>query len=56
MNEQILVKSLQSMAQEIANLTLNNHLLKAELDMVKEELANLQQAQQPMDESPESMM
>lgn len=41
MNQQVLINALQAMSQENTQLLLNNHLLRAELDLVKAELSAL---------------
>ena len=51
MNEQVLIKALQNMARENAELILSKSLLQAELEVVKAELAQLKEPQpsQPQD-------
>lgn len=41
MNEQVLIKTIQSLSQEIAQLTIDKNLYKAELEQVREELTQL---------------
>lgn len=43
MNEQTLVKTIQSLSQEIAQSTIDKHLLRVELEQVKEENEKLKQ-------------
>lgn len=43
MNEQVLIKTIQSMSQEIAQITIDKNLYKAELEQVQEENAQLKQ-------------
>lgn len=42
MNEQVLIKTIQSLSQEIAQLTIDKILYKAELEQVREEYTQLQ--------------
>lgn len=41
MNEQILVKAINNLTSQVSQLSVEKALLQAELDLVKEELANL---------------
>lgn len=43
MNEQVLIKTIQSMSQEIAQITIDKNLFKAELEQAREEIADLKQ-------------
>lgn len=43
MNEQVLIKTIQAMSQEIAQITIDKNLFKAELEQVQEENAQLKQ-------------
>lgn len=43
MNEQVLIKTIQAMSQEIAQITIDKNLYKAELEQVREENAQLKQ-------------
>ena len=43
MNEQVLIKTIQSMSQEIAQITIDKNLYKAELEELREENARLKQ-------------
>ena len=43
MNEQVLIKTIQSMSQEIAQITIDKNLFKSELEQAREEIAKLQQ-------------
>lgn len=52
MNEQVLVKTIQSLSQEVAQLVLDKNLIKAELESVKEENGRLnEQIQKLLKES-----
>ena len=41
MNEQILVKAINNLTMQVSQLSVDKALLQAELELVKEELANL---------------
>lgn len=43
MNEQVLVKTIQKLAQEVADVTISKSLLGAELETLKEENEKLKQ-------------
>ena len=43
MDEQVLIKTIQAMSQEIAQITIDKNLFKAELEQAREEIAKLQQ-------------
>lgn len=43
MNEQVLIKTIQSMSQEVAQLTIDRHLLKSELEQLKEDYEKLKE-------------
>lgn len=42
MNEQVLIKTIQSLSQEIAQLTIDKNLFKSELEQLREEYTQLQ--------------
>lgn len=53
MNEQVLIKTINSMSQDIAQLTIDKHLFKAELEVarleneqLRQQLSELQQTQE----------
>lgn len=46
MNEQILVKAINNLTSQVSQLSVEKALLQAELDLVKEELANLKGEEQ----------
>lgn len=41
MNEQVLIKTIQSLSQEIAQLTIDKNLFKSELEQLREEYTQL---------------
>lgn len=41
MNQEILVKAINNLTNQVSQLSVEKALLQAELDLVKEELANL---------------
>lgn len=43
MNEQVLIKTIQTMSQDISQITVDKHLLRAELEILKEENAKLKE-------------
>ena len=43
MDEQVLIKTIQSLSQEIAQITIDKNLFKAELEQAREEIVKLQQ-------------
>lgn len=43
MDEQILIKTIQAMSQEIAQIVIDKNLFKAELEQAREEIVKLQQ-------------
>lgn len=43
MNEQVLIKTIQAMSQEIAQITIDKNLFKVELEQAREEIVKLQQ-------------
>ena len=43
MDEQVLIKTIQSLSQEIAQITIDKNLFKAELEQAREEITKLQQ-------------
>lgn len=43
MNEQVLIKTIQALSQEISKVIIDKHLLMAELEILKEENAQLKE-------------
>ena len=43
MGEQVLIKTIQAMSQEIAQITIDKNLFKVELEQAREEIVKLQQ-------------
>ena len=43
MDEQVLIKTIQAMSQEIAQIIIDKNLFKAELEQAREEIVKLQQ-------------
>lgn len=46
MNQEILVKAINNLTNQVSQLSVEKALLQAELDLVKEELANLKGEEQ----------
>ena len=50
MDEQVLIKTIQAMSQEIAQIVIDKNLFKAELEQAREEIVSVETLEEPMEE------